>query len=102
MAGMAECQLLLGRTRVSTSGAELRLIRGLRADGIDWTVFTRQAMNHGLASLVGQTLARVAPDAVPEELLDAFRIMVDQTRRRNVVLFEELGEILAGLSRRGV
>src|SRR5580692_2156346 len=102
MAGMAELQLLLACARVSTSGVDESLIRGILADGIDWTAFTRQAIDHGLAGLAGHTLARVAPDAVPEELLDAFRAMLDRTRRRNVALFEELGEILAALSRQGV
>src|SRR5665213_2583719 len=68
-----EFQLLLACARVSTSGADDRSIRGLLAEGIDWTVFTRQAIDHRVASLAGRTLARVAPDAVPEELLDAFR-----------------------------
>src|ERR1700722_11573800 len=98
----AELQLLLACARVSTDEAEKAAIRALLDDKVDWTAFTRQALEHGLASLAGQTLTRVAPDAVPDEILDAFRAVIEQTRRRNTVLFEELAEIVSALSRRGV
>jgi predicted O-linked N-acetylglucosamine transferase (SPINDLY family) len=71
-------------------------------EGIDWTLFARKAIDHGLAGLAGHTLTRVAPDMVPDEIRDAFRELVDQTRQRNRALFGELAGAIEALANNGV
>ena len=68
-----ELQLLLACARVLPSQADEAAVRQILDEGIDWAQFVRKALDHGLAELTGQTLARVAPDRVPDDILDAFR-----------------------------
>lgn len=82
--------------------AEEAAIREILEPGIDWTYFARKATDHGVACLCGSTLARVAPDLVPEDVLDAFRISVERTRTRNRAAFNELVELNEGLARHGI
>src|SRR5579862_4735715 len=72
-----ELQLLMASARAF--GANEAAIRELLEPGIDWTLFVRTATDHGVACLCGSTLARVAPDLIPEDLLDAFRISIERT-----------------------
>lgn len=74
----------------------------LLAGGIDWTRFARTSLEHGLAGLAGQALDRIAAEKLPDEIRDAFRANVDQTRGRNRALFDELAEIVDALSESGV
>ena len=71
-------------------------------NGIDWTLFTRKAIDHGLAGLAGHTLNRVAPDMLPDEIRDAFRASADQTRQRNHALFGEFAGVIEALANNGV
>ena len=66
-------RLLLACARVLTTQEDEAAIRQMLDEGIDWTLFARKAIDHGLAGLAGHTLARVAPDMVPDDILDAFR-----------------------------
>lgn len=59
---------------------------------------SEKAIDHGLASLSGYTLARVTPDMVPCEILDAFGVNVDRTRMRNLTLFDELAGVIEALA----
>src|SRR5207302_792539 len=86
---MPELALLLMCCRVDVHNDDAA-IRGLLTDSIDWRVFARKAVDHGIAPLVGNTLARVAPDIVPDEILDAFRANLEQTRRKNRGALDEL------------
>jgi predicted O-linked N-acetylglucosamine transferase (SPINDLY family) len=71
-------------------------------DGIDWTLFARTAMEHGLAALAGRTLNCVAPDLVPDEIRDAFRVNVNQTRQKNRALFDDLARVIEALAGIGI
>ena len=75
---------------------------GMLQRGVDWTAFGRSAIDHGLAGLAGHTLARVAPDLVPEDILDALRTVINQTGRANRGRFEELVTVLDALAANGV
>ena len=52
-------------------------------EGIDWTIFARMAVDREVASLAAHTLVCVAPDMVPQDILEAFREIVHQTRIGN-------------------
>jgi predicted O-linked N-acetylglucosamine transferase (SPINDLY family) len=101
-ASTVELRLLLACARVVIAPPSEAAIRQMLESGIDWTLFARYATTNGLAALAGQTLGRVAPDLIPEEILDAFRALGDQTRRRNRALFDELAEVTEALERIGV
>jgi hypothetical protein len=93
-----EFRLLLACARVEPSHQDKAAIREMLIDGIDWTLFARTAVEHRLAGLAGRTLNRVAPDPVPEEIRDAFRVNADQTRQRNRALFDDLGRAIEALA----
>ena len=97
-----ELRLLLTCARVLTTQEDETAIRQMLDDGIDWTIFARKAIDHELAILAGHTLARVAPDMVPDDILDAFRATIEQTRRKNRALFNELVRLTEALANNGV
>ncbi len=97
-----EPRLLLASSRVVVDDAGGRAIQQTLRQGIDWTVFARLAVAHGVAGLSGHTLSRVAPDLVAEEILDALRISLQQTGRANRARFEELAGVLEALAADGV
>lgn len=97
-----ELQLLFACAKPITRPDDEALIRRILADGVDWTVFARKALDHNLLGLAGQTLARVAADLVPDELLDAFAVNLEETRSRNRELFAELTTIVQALARDGI
>jgi len=97
-----ELRLLLACARVLTDQEEEVAIRRMLEEGIDWTLFAHKAVDHDLAILAGHTLARVAPDMVPDDILDAFRATIEQTRRKNRVLFDELARLIEALASDGV
>ena len=97
-----EFRLLLACARVRPSEADEAAIREMLVDDIDWALFARAAMEHGLAALAGRTLNCVAPGLVPEEIRDAFRANADQTRQRNRALFDELARVIEALADNGV
>jgi protein O-GlcNAc transferase len=97
-----ELRLLLACSRVQTTDAGERAIRGMLQQGVDWTVFARLAVEHGLAGLAGHTLSRVAPDLVAEDILEAFRTIVHKTERASRGRFEELTGVLDALASSGV
>lgn len=95
-----ELRLLLVSARAY--GADEASIREILEHGIDWTGFVRKATDHGVACLCGSTLARIAPDLVPEDLLDAFRISIERTRTRNCAAFSELVELNLAVESKGI
>jgi len=97
-----ELRLLLGCARIVTSAHEDDAIRRMLANGIDWTLFARKAIEHGLAGLAGHTLARVAPDMVPADILEALRVIIDRSREKNRQLFDELARLLDVLAANGI
>lgn len=97
-----ELRLLLACARAHTTQGDEAAIRGLLAEGADWTVFVRKTVAHGLAGLAGHTLARLVPDAVPAEIHTAFQAFIEQTRKSNQVLLDELAQLVGLLAERGV
>ncbi len=91
-----ELRLVIASAR--TSGVDEATIREILERGIDWTRFARKATAHGVACLCGSTLARVAPDLVPGEMLDAFRIAIERTRTTSGAAFDELVDLNATLA----
>ena len=80
-----EFRLLLGLPSQQDEAA----IREMAIDGIDWTLFARTAMVYGLAALAGRTLNAVTPNMVPDEIRDAFRANMDETRQKNRAVFND-------------
>src|SRR5437868_5911061 len=90
-----ELALLLScaRTRRSVDmDCAIRLL--LERGGIDWKLFAKLAVLHGLASLAGDALLRVAPDQVPDDILEALDALADQHRLRNTTLLDGLGRVV--------
>ena len=78
-----EVALLLACCRIAVGAQDEAAIRQMLEGGIDWALFARKAVGHGVAGLAGHNLARVAPDMVPDDILDALRMNIEQTRRKN-------------------
>ena len=97
-----EFQLLLACARRFRSQEDEAAIRQILTDGIDWTLFVRTAIGHGLAALSGHTLNCVAPDMVPTEIHDALGANADQARHSNSALLNELFQITETLERGGM
>jgi predicted O-linked N-acetylglucosamine transferase (SPINDLY family) len=97
-----EFRLLLACARALPSEGDEAATREMLIDGIDWTLFARIAVEHGLAGLAGRTLNFVPPDLVPDEIGDAFRANADQTRQRNRALFNDLARAIEALTDDGV
>ena len=77
-------------------------IRQLLEQDVDWACFARKALGHGLAGLAGHTLARLVPDMVPGDILDAFAMLIEQTRSSNQLLLNELFGLVERLGDAGV
>jgi predicted O-linked N-acetylglucosamine transferase (SPINDLY family) len=77
-------------------------IRRILDSDINWTLFARKAANHGLAGLAGNTLARVAPGLMPDDVLEALGLNIQRTRTRNGVLFGECARIIETLAKNGI
>jgi protein O-GlcNAc transferase len=97
-----ELRLLLICARLATTGEDEAATRQMLDDGVDWRLFARKAIDHGLTWPAGHTLARIAPDMVPDEILGAFRANEDQTHQRNRALFEELARLIEALANNGI
>ena len=97
-----EFSLLLTCARPLATHKEEAAIRQILGNGIDWTVFTQTAINCRLAGLAGYTMARLAPDMVPPDVLDALRFYLDQLRAKNRALFHELAKVVEMLADSGI
>ena len=97
-----EFSLLLTCARPLATHKEETAIRRILGAGIDWTVFTQTAINCRLAALAGHTMARLTPDLVPPEVLDALRFYGDQVRAKNRALFHELAQAVETLADSGI
>src|SRR4051812_4372158 len=93
-----ELQLLFACARCQLAEGDEAQITLILDGGIDWTAFTELAAGYGLAGVVGRTLASAVPEAVPADILEAFRLNVDLTRDRNRNLLHELQRVLAHLA----
>lgn len=97
-----ELSLLLACARTGDAQDKQGVIQQLLADGIDWTSFAQKALTHGVASFAAHTLARLAPDHIPGDILGAFHAIADETSRANRALFDELARLLDALAKNGV
>lgn len=98
----AELRLLLLCARVVPSESGQEAIRRLLAGEMDWTRFARKAVDHGLASLAAHQLLHTAPAAVPGDILAAFQALIEETRRKNRALFDELVRLVEALANDGI
>ena len=97
-----ELRLLLACARTHPTRDDEAEMRAMLVDGVDWTRFARAAIACGLVSLAGHALIRVAPDLVPDDILDAFRATIDQTRQQNRALLDTLLGVIGALSKAGI
>src|SRR4051812_29064416 len=97
-----ELELLLACARAHPSDSDVTVLRQILTGQVDWTLFARKTVAHGLAGLAGHTLGRAAPDLVPPEILSAFQEYIEQTRDNNLVLLNELVKLLDLLNGAGV
>lgn len=97
-----ELKLLLACARAHTAADHEAAIRALLAEGIDWTVFVRKTVSHGLAGLAGHSLMRLVPDAVPADIQSAFQAFIEQTRKSNQTLLDELAQLIGLLAESGI
>src|SRR5579872_4821283 len=97
-----ELRLLLSATKVVTSPEDKAILQNTLTEGVDWTRFARKAVDYGLADLAGAALASAAPDLVPDDILDAFRMSLDRTRRKNLALFDGLAGVIEILAKEGI
>jgi len=96
-----EVALLLACARV-TQYADRDVIHKSLDNGIDFTLFAKKAVSHGLAGLAGHTLTNVAPEAIHEDIADAFRLLIDGVRRNNERLVAELARVLDALASKNI
>jgi len=97
-----ELRLILACARAPEGIIDATAIRRMLECGIDWSIVSRQAMSHGLVSLLGNTIEKVAPEMVPDDLLDAFRTHREYVRSRNDAVSEGFRQTLAALASHGV
>lgn len=97
-----ELRLLLLCGPGGTTQMRRAAIQALLADEIDWTLFARQAIAHGLTSAAANMLTEVAPDILPRDIAAAFSVIIDEASRRGRALFEELGRLVDVLAANGI
>jgi Uncharacterised nucleotidyltransferase/Tetratricopeptide repeat len=95
-------ELLLACVKSLSDRAAEAPIREILADFADWTSFARKAIDHGLAGVAATTLARVAADLVPHDILEALQVNRNQTLTKNRALLEELARLSDMLAEAGV
>jgi protein O-GlcNAc transferase len=94
-----ELSLLLACARTGSAQEKQAAIQQLLADGIDWTSFAQTAIAHGFATFAAHSLARLAPDSIPTDILDAFHALMDETSKANRARFEELTRLVDALAK---
>ena len=97
-----ELKLLLKCCQTHTSSIDELAIKRALLDGIDWTRFAQLAIDHGVMTLAGNTLMRVASDTVPEDILGAFQKNIENARKENAAKFHEIASVLGALAKDGV
>jgi predicted O-linked N-acetylglucosamine transferase (SPINDLY family) len=97
-----ELRLLLACGHIVAGEHDAAAIRRILDEGIDWTSFARTALAHGMAAMAGHNLSRVAPEKVPDEILDGLLMHIQQVRRNNAALLSELSRITETLARSGI
>ena len=97
-----EAQLLVWCARTSVSEALRQQIRASVRKPLDWPLFSKLALRHGVGVLVYRNLHSVCPTMVPLEILQQLKRYVQASALRNTMLAQELIVLVAALSARGV
>jgi GR25 family glycosyltransferase involved in LPS biosynthesis len=97
-----EFRLLFACARARHTETTISTIRRILAGDVDWALIARNAAQHGLAGLVGHSLSQIAPDMVPEDIQDAFRTNLDQTRDANLRATADILELMEVFANGGV
>jgi predicted O-linked N-acetylglucosamine transferase (SPINDLY family) len=95
-------RLLLACARAHPTREDEANIRQILDEDIDWTQFAQKVIDHGVAGLVGHSLARLLPDRVPGDILGAFQALIQQTRDSNQANLNELFRLVDQLAAAGV
>jgi predicted O-linked N-acetylglucosamine transferase (SPINDLY family) len=89
-----ELRLVLACAKVPATEKDDAAIRRMLAAEIDWTLFAQTALERGLAALAAHTLARAAPDMVPDDILAVLRTLIAETHARNRDAFDQIARLV--------
>ncbi|MES9937540.1 MAG: nucleotidyltransferase family protein [Sedimenticola sp.] len=97
----SEITLLLAACRPEPDNRIDSLLHDL-ADDIDWMMLIETALKHGVAGLLCDNLLRTDPSLVPDQILDASRVFLDQAAQSNQDAADQLSRILSALETAGI
>ena len=89
-----DLELLLLCARLTVDPQAEARIRALLQQAVDWNFLITTAQQHRMLPLVYRTLARIAPNAVPELPMRRLRSAIHQNARRNLFLTAELLQVI--------
>jgi hypothetical protein len=89
-----EEELLICCARTSIDQEKTRQIKSIVQKNIDWSFLIQTALEHGVISLLYQSLKKTCPDSVPADVLNQLRDYSIANTIRNMSLTEELFRIL--------
>jgi len=95
-----EVLVLASRRRIEAPAVDR--LRSLLSEGIDWEVFTRLTLEHGVTVIAFSGLHRVVSDLVPPDISEASGVFQERQRDRNQFLAAELIRILDVLGQQGI
>jgi hypothetical protein len=98
----SELRLLLACARAGSDKDKQAAIQQALTKGIDWTLFAQMAVAQGFTGFAANSLVRLAPDSIPDDILGAFHAIIDEIGRGNRALFNELARVLDTLRKNGV
>jgi len=99
----AACEVLLLCITADIPSENKERLSGILAEGIDWEYLLNLVEFHGVVPLVAHNLITDDfRDYIPEPYLDRLDRVYNRTLYRNVLLSNELNNILAAFSRRGI
>jgi tetratricopeptide (TPR) repeat protein len=97
-----ELDLLFACCKALSDRAAEPTIRQILEDFSDWAAFARRAVGHELADIAAHTLARVAADLVPDDILNALLAHQGQVHAKNRTSFNELAKLMEAFESAGV
>lgn len=97
-----EGQLLLACSRTHVDGVTAARVEALLQGEIDWEYVLRKAKEHGVTSLLCQSLNSVYPKGVPEEILARLRRFTADNARYNLYRTRELIKLLGVFELQGI
>ena len=97
-----EHELLVACARNSASLKNTERIRELLKEKIDWSYVIQCAQRHRILPLLYRSLSGMAPEGVPEIILNNLRNRFNSNGRRNLYLTGELLKLLGFLAENGI